>query len=201
MKRATGPASGIALVAVLPSPANAHLVGVEFGDFYAGVLHLIVAPEHVAILVGLALVAAFQPIQSARFTLLSLPLGFLLGTIAGSLTGVETGLNSAIAATLCVTGGLGAAAIRLPGIATTFLAGLIGVVHGYANGAPVQGTAVDWWLYSGGVIVIGTVLGTLAIAAARALATERTWMPITYRVLSSWIAAIGLMSFSMQMLV
>ena len=43
---------------MLPKPAAAHLVGVEFGDFYAGVLHLTLAVEQVVALLVLGLVAA-----------------------------------------------------------------------------------------------------------------------------------------------
>lgn len=182
----------LALLALWPAPASAHLVGLEFGDFYAGALHLLSAPGDVIALLGLGLLAAAQPREQARWMLLALPLGIGAGLGVTALAPVLESVDPAVGAALAIPGVLGAFAFRLPAWALATLAGAVGVVSGLSNGIPAQGDlAIDWTLYAPGVLTAGTVTGTLLIALATVGFAARSWTPIAGRVLSSWVAAIG----------
>ncbi|MEO1291545.1 MAG: HupE/UreJ family protein [Pseudomonadota bacterium] len=182
--------------AALPDPAAAHLVGVEFGEFYAGALHLTLAPEHVAALLALALVAALQPREHARWILLALPVGLLIGAAAALVVPATTPLDPAIGASLIVPGLLGLAGTRLAVPALAVLALALGGLHAYANGLSVHEAPVDWRLYLAGIVSAGTVLGTLLVALATVVASHpegqpRGWARIAERAVCSWIAAAG----------
>lgn len=164
----------------------------EFGDFYAGALHLIVAPEHLAVLIGLSLVAAFQSRDEAKWSLAALPVGLLVGSGAGAVTG---GADPAVLMGTCLalTGAIGAAALHLGRLPFVALALVIGMLHGYANGVPAADGAAEIWLYTAGVACAGTVIGTVTIAGSSALLAARDWVAMGYRVAGGWLVAIGTM--------
>lgn len=174
------------------TPAQAHLVGMEFGDFYAGALHLIVAPEHLAVLIGLSVVAAFQKRDEAKWSLAALPVGLLVGAGAGAVIG---GADPAVlmGTSLALTGAIGAAALHLGRLPFAGLVLVVGLLHGYANGVPAADGAAEIWLYTTGVASAGTVIGTVAIAGSSALLAARHWTAMGYRVAGGWLVAIGTM--------
>ncbi len=179
---------------LLPGRAEAHLVGIEFGEFYAGVLHLGTSPEHVAVLLALGFLAASQPRERARWMLATLPAGLLVGVVTGILAGGAIGIAALapwIGASLVLAGGLGLVAWPLPTWALAALAGLIGLLHGLANGLLGDTDTIEWQLYAAGVVAAGTVLGTVAIAGATALADLADWLRLGTRVLASWVTAVG----------
>ncbi|MCG8443015.1 MAG: HupE/UreJ family protein [Caulobacterales bacterium] len=185
--------------ALAPSPASAHLVGVEFGDFYAGALHLASAPEHVAVLAALGLAAARQPRERARWMLLALPLGLGAGVAVAWGTGATLLLDPMVGASLAVAGLIGVAALRLPMWTLALLAALIGAVHGFANGDAGREAPIDWPLYAGGVTTAGAVIGSLLIAIATALVNWRSWTPLAGRVVASWLAAVGIIFLGLSL--
>ena len=196
----------VALFAGTP-PAHAHLVGVEFGDFYAGALHLALAPENLAAAAALGVVAAVQPREAARWMLLALPIGLAVGVgaafafgapLIGQTTstdaatnGVDPTLGALIAVSLALPGALGAAALRLPIWALAGAATVVGLVQGFVNGLAGHEAPVDWSLYAPGVIVAGVTIGTLAIAIVVAVIALAAWAQIAGRVVGSWVAAAG----------
>lgn len=179
------------LIALAPLPAQAHLVGMEFGAFYAGALHLLISPEHVTILLALALIAAFQPREQARWMLAALPLGFAVGTAAMALTDASVPL-AVVGLTLALTGLLAALALPVGAVVLAGLAAGLAALHGYANMLPAEGTE-QLWLYALGVIAAGTVAGTALTAVLSTLIDRKTWVPLAYRVVSGWIVAVGTM--------
>jgi hydrogenase/urease accessory protein HupE len=74
----------VALGALLPSWASAHLVNTDVGEFYAGMMHPLTSPEHLLPTLALALLASQCGKPAARATLLAFPLALLVGTLAGS---------------------------------------------------------------------------------------------------------------------
>lgn len=181
-----------AAAAVLPARrAEAHLVGLEFGDFYAGALHLGGAPEHLAILVGLGLTASVQPRERARWMLAALPAGLFLGIVAGGLSGAPEVVLPVLPVSIALVGLIGVAALRLPIGALVAIAGVSGFLHGYVNGLPLTTESVDWRLYTLGAALAGTVLGTFAIAVASVLRESASWAPLAQQVVSSWMTAVG----------
>ena len=179
------------LLVATPLPAQAHLVGMEFGDFYAGALHLLISPEHATILLALALVAAFQPVSEARWVLAALPAGFALGSLGGALLPAEIAAG-VLGASLAVIGLLAALALRIGTVVVAGLTLAAAALHGFANMQPALGTA-ELWLYGAGAIAAGTVAGSVLTAVFSTFSARTSWMPIAYRVLAGWIVAIGTM--------
>lgn len=186
-----------ALAALGPARAEAHLVGVEFGDFYAGALHLLTAPADVALLMGLALVTAVQPRETGRWSLAALPIGLVAGIFAAALTAGSVAIDPVVALVLAAAGLAATAALRMPAALIAALAAGIGLLLGLANGTAAVGTPVDWWLYGAGVVATGTFLGTMAVAGMTALREWQAWVPIAQRVVGSWLAAVGAMVFAL----
>lgn len=186
--------AGLAALAGLTAwPAQAHLVGIEYGDFYAGALHLGTAPEHLVPILALALLAALQPAASARALVLALPSALLAGVALARWGGPGLAVDPAIGTGIALLGLLGALALRLPLAGFVALSVLVGLLHGYANGLALVGSTVAPWLFATGVAGMGMVLITPATALAQRGLGAAPWMPIGYRALASWIAAIGLM--------
>ena len=195
MKQATGFFAAL-LMMTLPQPASAHLVGVELGDFYAGVLHLTLAIEQVVALLVLGLVAAMQPQETARWMLLALPLGLIAGICATLVVAPPASMDPAVAASLFIPGIIGVAAFRLRIVGVVLLALAVGGVLGFANGLSADEVPVDWLLYASGVVVAGTAIGTRLISLATVVSGLRSWVPLAERVLCSWFAAAGAIFFA-----
>ncbi len=182
-----------------PEPAAAHLVGMEFGDFYAGALHLITSPANLALLVALAVLAGMQKREAARWALLALPLGLAMGVAAAAATELPDDLGPASALGFAATGVLAAFALRLPALALALLASGAGLVIGIENGATGRGVEIDWTLFAGGIIATGALIGTLLIAISAALHDWQAWVKLGQRVLGSWFAAIGAMALALAL--
>ncbi|MEM6677358.1 MAG: HupE/UreJ family protein [Pseudomonadota bacterium] len=193
-------AVAIGALLLVPTPAAAHLVGVEFGDFYGGVLHLATAPADVSLLLALGALAGMQRPESARWSLATLPLGLLLGLLLAVLgPGMALTSEAAAGTALCIglAGLAAAAAVRMPGALLAAFAGVAGAILGLSNGIAAIPARVDWILYGGGVLIVGTFLGTMAIAISTALAAWRSEVRLGQRVIGSWFGAAGTIVFAL----
>ena len=186
-------------LAAAPNAAHAHLVGVEFGEFYAGALHLILDPGQLAALLALALIAGLHPRERGRWMLLGQPIGLAAGLGIGLFAPLAAQIEPLIGAALAVTGLLAAAALKLPAAALGGVAALAAAVIGYVNGVSVDPTAgvVDWRLYAGGALCAGAAIGALTTALAALAADAAKWTPIAHRVIGSWISAAGIVYFGL----
>lgn len=194
-------ASRLAVAAALglvlrPAPAAAHLVGVEFGAFYAGALHVALGLDAIVALLALAFVAAQQTEERARWVLLGLPIGLLIGVgVVWWAPAAKAALDVAdpmMALCLAIPGILAAAAARLPAALLAALAIAVGAGIGAVTGSATHGAAIDVTLYAAGVVVAGTMIGTLAVALASRLGGLAFWTRLALRVLGSWITAAGI---------
>ncbi|MEL6413388.1 MAG: HupE/UreJ family protein [Pseudomonadota bacterium] len=194
------PLAAALVVGLVAQPAHAHLVGVEFGDFYAGALHVLSAPEHAAAMVGLALLAAFHPREASRWILLGVPAGLIAGVALAAFTPFEIAMEPAIALTLILAGLVGIAARPLPAAILATFGGAVAVVHGFINAVSAREVSVDWLLYGGGIVATSSVLIILLIAAVATLAEMADWVQIAARAVSSWITAIGVMYLAVSLI-
>lgn len=185
--------------ALSPGAASAHLVGVEFGDFYAGALHVATGVAYGATLLALALTAGLQPRESGRWALVAAPPALLLGALAGSLgvVGAAPPLDPAVTATLALGGALAALNARPGPWGVAAFAGLVGGAMGAANGQAALGGGVDPLLFSLGVTAAGSVAVILGVACARAAADRIPVMSMVWRVAGSWLAAAGAASLAL----
>jgi hydrogenase/urease accessory protein HupE len=198
------PALAGAAAALLPGAASAHLVDTRFGDFYGGLLHLLLSPEHLLPILGLGLLAGLQPPARARWSLAALPLGMLAGLLAAlwaQPTAAHPGNAGVMAAAtapwpapvlIALLGLLVALALRLPAWLLAAVALAVGVVEGLGNGAGI-GPDTSVILYLPGVLAAGFVPLALIAAGTLVLREQAEWVPIAIRAAGSWIAAIGLM--------
>jgi hydrogenase/urease accessory protein HupE len=181
-------AGGLGL-AVWPSGAEAHLPATGLGPVYDGLLHFAKTPEDLVPALALALLAGLRGATHGRRALFVLPAawlgGGLLGLAAhGSVSPVLTAIS------FVVLGGLVAAEARLPLSATTVLAALLGLFHGYLNGAAM---AQPWPGALGLLGMAAAVFTLVAVAASFVAPLRAAWARVVVRVAGSWIAAIGLL--------
>lgn len=173
-----------------PSPAAAHLVTTGMGPVYDGIGHLLLTPEDLVPAFALALYAGLRGAAAGRGAMFVLPLAWLAGGLAGSATSVP--LPAPLpAVSILLLGGLVAADLSLPASAVAGLALVLGLVHGFMNGAVLREGAG-----TPGLIGIATMLFVLvALGAALVVSLRKPWARIAVRVAGSWIAAIGLLMF------
>src|SRR5262249_58478636 len=126
------PAGCLALALALfgmPSVAQAYLVNTRLGGFYDGMLHPLTGFEDALPWLALAILAAFQGAQRARWLLITFPLGLLAG---GGLWELVPGLSvvPALSVALIAIVGLAVApAIFLPLPLLLALSSILGRWH------------------------------------------------------------------------
>jgi urease accessory protein len=180
--------AGLAL-ASCPSTAEAHLVTTGLGPLYDGLLHVALTPEDLVPVLALALLAGLRGVTHGRRALFVLPAAWLLGGVIG--LAVHGGVSpSWTAVSFVLLGGLVASDARLPLGATTLLAALLGLGHGYLNGSALAQPGL------GAVGLLGMVAAVftlVALAASFVVPLRAVWARLVVRVAGSWIAAIGLL--------
>ena len=175
--------------AINATPADAHLNSTGMDPFYDGLMHFLLSPADIIPVLALALLAGLRGASHGRRALFTLPVAWFLGGLAG-LTAATTNPHPFVASRwFLLLGGLLAAGAKLSLRLTTALAALVGLYHGYLNGAGMGqfGTAA--------VAFIGLVFAVfvvVALAAAFVVRLRADWARIAVRVAGSWIAASGL---------
>ena len=177
-------------VAMCVRPADAHLNSTGMGPIYDGVTHFLLSPEDVVPVLALALFTGLRGASYGRSALFVLPGAWLLGGLLGS-TAPATNASAIVSSIwFLLLGGLLAADAKLSLRVATALAALVGVSHGYGNGAGMgpPGSAV--------VALAGLALAVfalVAIVAASVVRLRTEWARIAVRVVGSWVAASGLL--------
>ena len=180
---------GALALASCPSRAEAHLVTTGLGPLYDGLLHFALTPEDLVPALALALLAGLRGVTHGRRALFVLPAAWLLGGVIG-LT-VHGGVSpSWTALSFVLLGGLVASDARLPLGATTLLAALLGLGHGYLNGSALAQPGLGAVGLLGSVAAVFTLV---ALAASFVVPLRAVWARLVVRVAGSWIAAIGLL--------
>jgi urease accessory protein len=185
-------ALGISFVlAVWPQPAEAHLTSTGMGPVYDGLLHFLQSPEDVVPVLALALFAGLRGADHGRRALFVLPAAWLVGGLTGLASRSSGNWNCILPViSFLLLGGLVAADAKLSLLATTVIAALFGVGHGYLNGAGIGQPAV------GALALLGLafmVFVLVAVCAASVVGLRWPWTRIAVRVVGSWIVASGLL--------
>ncbi len=190
----------IALLTVVPTAAQAHLVDTRLGDFYGGMLHPLTSFEEILPWLALAILAAFQGAKRARWLFAAFPLGLLAGGALSLVLPNPPFIPAVSLALIAITGLAVAAAINVPLPVLIGLAAVMGLVHGYQNGREMT-AATDHVLFISGVTAIGYAIVTMATALAIAfLQGTAGWRPIALRASGSWVAAVGILVLGLQFL-
>jgi urease accessory protein len=171
-------------------PSEAHLNSTGMGPFYDGLIHFLMSPEDIIPVLALALLAGLRGASYGRRALFTLPVAWFLGGLVG-LSALTTRPHPFIsAAWFLMLGGLLAADAKVSLRVTTALAALLGVYHGYLNGAGMG------QFETAAVALLGLVFAIfvlIALAAAFVVRLRADWSRIAVRVAGSWIAASGLL--------
>ena len=172
-----------------PPLVLAHLVTTGLGPLYDGILHFLLTAEDILPALALSLFAGLRGPDQGRRLLFVLPAAWFCGGLVGLAAKVS--FHPAIAtASLLVFGGLLASEAKLPIGATTALAVLLGLLHGYMNGAPAGGPTLGAKALAG---IAATVFVLAALSAGLAAPLRLHAARIAVRVAGSWIAATGLL--------
>lgn len=195
--------AGVALcgaLALRPEAASAHLIGIEFGPFYAGALHVVTGIEYVATLLGISLLASLQTREAARWVLVCTPVALLCGAALAGAIRWDIPAAMAVMLLLAIIGLLCALrpALHPAQLAVVAVASTSAVA--YVNGLAIESGGSLLWLHASGVTAIGTVIVTLATAAFTGLAARAKTLEVLYRIAGSWIGAIGLIMFSLTII-
>ncbi len=179
-----------AALLLAPAPSHAHLVNTGLGPVYDGVSHFALTPEDLLPALAVALLAGQRGPRAGRLVLVALPAAWFVGGLLG--LAIPTIQSAAAITTLSflALGGLVAAEARLRPEWVTALATVVGLLHGYPNGAAMSQAKLG----SLGVVgIVSTLFVTVALAAAMVVAIRAPWGRIAVRVAGSWIVAIGLL--------
>ncbi len=176
-------------LSLFPARAEAHLNSTGLGPVYDGLMHFLLTPEDMLPALALALFAGQRGTGHARRVLFVLPGAWLVGGFLGLATTAAHGAALTFLSFLLL-GGLLATDAKVPMPAITVLASLIGLFHGYLNGAGM-GRPNDPALVLLGLVLAVFVL--VALAASFVVPLRQQWARIAVRVAGSWIAASGLL--------
>ena len=179
------------ILSMLPAtPAEAHMNSTGMGPSYDGILHFLLSPEDFAPVLALALLGGLRGSEYGRRALFVLPGAWLIGGSVGAAATVVNAHPVVSACWLLLLGGLLAADARLSLSVTTVLAALLGLSHGYLNGAGLglSTTSITVLLGLGFAVFV-----CVALASAFVVRLRAPWARIAVRVAGSWIAASGLL--------
>lgn len=185
-----GVAFGALACALLPSPAEAHLVSTGLGPIYDGVSHVLMSPDDLVPIVAMALLAGLNGQAAGRRTLFALTGAWLMGGFAGFFAGSTAIPGTATAASFLVLGVLAAIDRRLSPTVITALAMAVGLLHGWLNGTAIAESQRE----AIGLLGIGGVTFVLvSLVSAFVVSLHAAWARIAIRAAGSWIAAIGVL--------
>jgi len=185
-----------AALALLPQAAHAHLVTTGLGPLYDGIMHFLVSFEDLLPVVAMALLAGLNGPSAGRRALFVLPAAWLAGGLAGYFSSVAPIGAWLTALSALVLGLLVAVDRRLPLALVTALAALLGLLHGWLNGAGIAEANREALALVGIGCAVFVVVALLAAVAASVQAQAAR---IAVRVAGSWIAAVGVLLIGWQL--
>jgi urease accessory protein len=188
-------AGSASLVLVLSATAaSAHpMPGV--GDFYAGMLHPATTIEFLLPIIALSLLAGQQTSKSAIAMLGAFPVSLAIGAALGVLDHLPSLVEWINLASMAVLGLLVAIGRPLLPILSVGLVALLGLTIGLANGADIGGQ-ISPYRFIPGLAFAGLLLVTYGVGCVRRL--KAPWMRIGFRVVGSWIAAVGILLLALK---
>lgn len=179
-----------AIFLLVPASAEAHLVTTGLGPVYDGVSHLFLTLDDLLPVIALALLAGLNGSAAGRRALFGLPAAWLAAGLGGFASGTSLLPETAATASLLVLGILTAADRRISPTVVLALATLLGLLHGWQNGASIAQAGRE---ASGLLGIVSAIFVLAALMSAAVVSLRRPWARVAVRVAGSWIAAIGLL--------
>lgn len=179
-----------ALLLVFPSNADAHLAIKGAGDFGNGALHPLVTPQHLMIVLGLALLLGMRVPLRLKLPMASLAISsaIALGVISWIPFSPPELFLTLIA---MILGLLVAIGRTLPPAVLAGICAICAVAVGLDSGVDPESGMVVWKTLSGTWLGITGVTGYLALAVSNG--AEKNWARTGMRILGSWIFAIAIL--------
>jgi urease accessory protein len=190
MLRMHGRAVAVLALAVACGPADAHLNSTGMGPIYDGLIHFLTSPEDLVPALALGLLAGLRGAPYGRRAMFTLPAAWLLGSLFGLSAATSSAGMLGASFWFLVLGTLVVVDAKLSLRALTALSTLLGLFHGYLNGAGMGLSA------SAVVAAIGlasAVFVLVVLVAALVVRLPTHWARIAVRIGGSWIAASGLL--------
>jgi urease accessory protein len=156
-----------------------------------GMAQIALDPEHLSVVLALALLGALAGPQAAWRIQLALPIGIAVGALAWAAVPPLAWLPAAGLGASALAALLAALAPRLPAALYPILAALGGALHGLWA-AQVQHGSLTTPSFAAGAAAAAAVVH--ALTAWPALELRTPWQRIALRVAASWIAAIALLA-------
>ena len=170
--------------------AEAHLNATGMGPVYDGLMHFLLSPEDLVPALALALLAGLRGAPFGRRAMFTLPVAWLMGSLFGLSAAASSAGMLGASFWFLALGGLVVVDARLSLRAMTALSAVLGLFHGYLNGAGMGLSA------SAVVAAIGfasAVFVLVVLVAAFVVRLRTHWARIAVRIGGSWIAASGLL--------
>jgi hydrogenase/urease accessory protein HupE len=172
------------------TPTHAHLMNTGFGPYYDGLAHPLSAPDDLLPILAIGLLAGLGGARAGRLAIVALPAGWLAGLLVGGLLAAPAAAAWLGAVTTIAVGALVAADRRMPDAGCAAVAGVVGLTHGWQNGASAGPGSAG---LTGVLGVLTTVFVAVLLVAGTVTPLQRRWQRIAVRVAGSWITAIGLL--------
>lgn len=182
----------IVVVALLPSPATAHVAIPGIGSAYAAFAHATTEPPAALALLALGLLAGMHGAAGLMHLFPAFLLALLVGVATTLLFGVVVDpelplLYVALGCGLYTAGGF-----PLPATAAIAIGAFAGAVFGIFSAPAPASWSTQAYFISGGLT--GASFALIWLAAAVAMLRARWpmhWVSIGLRIVASWIAAIA----------
>jgi urease accessory protein len=179
-----------ATVVSWPAAAEAHLVTTGLGPVYDGISHVLLSPDDLLPVLVMGLLAGLNGPKAGRRVLFTLTLAWLTGGLAGFVAGPPSVPVGVTAMSFLALGGLTAADRRLPPSVVTAIALVVGLLHGWLNGAAIAEAQRQ---PLGLVGIASAIFVLVALTGAFTVSLRAAWARVAVRVAGSWVAAIGLL--------
>ena len=185
------PAGLFASPALAHHPLGGEVPQTVIHGLLSGIGHPIIGFDHLAFILGIGLLAAFQRSWYA------MPAAFVAGTIAGTLlilggTGLPA-VEAVIGLSVLLVGALAAFGRRLPAASAAAVAGLAGIFHGWAYGEAVVGAEPTPVLaYLAGFGATQMAVAMAAMLGARLLMGGGRSASMAPRLAGAMVAGVGL---------
>ncbi len=183
------PCLAVLFLAGWPTLAGAHpMPGVA--DFYVGMLHPVMTIECALPLLALGLLAGAQERRTVLGMLPAIALSLVAGAALAVFESAPGFLHRGTLASMAIAGLLVAAGVKMPVAPAVMLSALVAVPVGWIIGRDV-GDQVSALRFIPGVGLSGFLLATYSMGCVRSVRVP--WMVMGFRVVGSWIAAVGIL--------
>ncbi|HTV34004.1 MAG TPA: HupE/UreJ family protein [Methylocella sp.] len=177
-----------------PNSAEAHTAFKTLGSFWSGVLHVLTSFDQLGFLLGLSIWVSLQARRSDAPVVGTLCLSSLFGSLVAWETGTQFDSLVYISVLMVVVGVAGATAFHVIEKLLIAVAACGGTLIGMASEMGAAGLQT-------GLVALGGSIATGSITSYGLIAITPSypaWGKIALRATASWIAAIGLMTFALE---